>query len=85
MEQDPGGLTLPGASLAFTLLLYGAKAPALVVVAMVVNGYAAGSALQISIYLPLTCTSALCAPLPCPINPTLLGEQAVQQDFGEIG
>lgn len=38
-----GGLTLAAAALAFLLLVQGIRSPALIVVAMLVNGYAAGT------------------------------------------
>lgn len=46
-----GGLTLVATGLAFLLLIDGVRTPALIVVAMVVNGYSAGSKLQIASYL----------------------------------
>lgn len=46
-----GGLTLGATALAFGLLLDGVRTPMLIVVAMVINGYAAGTKLQICSYL----------------------------------
>ena len=46
-----GGLTLGSAALAFLLLLEPFRTPALIVVAMAVNGYASGTKLQITGYL----------------------------------
>jgi predicted MFS family arabinose efflux permease len=46
-----GGLTLGATALAFGLLIDGVNMPGLIVTAMVVNGYAAGSKLQIASYL----------------------------------
>jgi predicted MFS family arabinose efflux permease len=46
-----GGLTLASTAFAFALLIDGVHTPALVVVAMVINGYSAGSKLQIASYL----------------------------------
>jgi predicted MFS family arabinose efflux permease len=46
-----GGITLSITALAFLLLLDGVRTPALIVVAMLINGYAAGTKLQISSYL----------------------------------
>lgn len=46
-----GGLTLIATALAFLLLMDGVHTPALIVAAMVVNGYSAGSKLQIASYL----------------------------------
>lgn len=46
-----GGLTLLATALAFLLLMDGVRSPTLIVVAMVVNGYSAGSKLQIASYL----------------------------------
>jgi MFS family permease len=43
-----GGLTLGAAAITFALLIDGVRSPALVVVAMVVNGYAAGTKTQIT-------------------------------------
>lgn len=43
-----GGITLGAAALAFLLLNYGIRSPALIVVAMLVNGYAAGTKTQIT-------------------------------------
>lgn len=46
-----GGITLASTGLAFALLIDGVQNQALIVVAMVVNGYSAGSKLQIASYL----------------------------------
>lgn len=46
-----GGLTLATASLAFLLLLEGVKEPRLIVVALLINGYAAGTKTQITGFL----------------------------------
>lgn len=46
-----GGLTLAAAALAFLLLMEGITSPALIVVAMLVNGYAAGTKTQITGFL----------------------------------
>jgi predicted MFS family arabinose efflux permease len=46
-----GGLTLLVTALAFLLLMDGVHTPGLIVLAMVINGYAAGSKLQIASYL----------------------------------
>lgn len=46
-----GGLTLASTALAFLLLIDGIHSPALIIVAMLVNGYSAGSKLQIASYL----------------------------------
>lgn len=46
-----GGVTLGAASLAFALLIGGAASPALIVVAMVINGYAAGTKTHITSFL----------------------------------
>lgn len=46
-----GGLTLGCTALAFGLLIDGVHSPALIVLAMLVNGYSAGSKLQICSYL----------------------------------
>jgi MFS family permease len=46
-----GGWTLGAASLAFVLLINGVSSPTLIVVAMLVNGYAAGTKTQITAYL----------------------------------
>lgn len=46
-----GGLTLGAVALAFGLLLDGIRTPTLIVIAMIVNGYAAGTKLQICGYL----------------------------------
>lgn len=43
-----GGLTLAAAALAFLLLVQGIRSPALIVIAMLVNGYAAGTKTQIT-------------------------------------
>ena len=43
-----GGITLAVAAIAFLLLNYGIRSPALIVVAMLVNGYAAGTKTQIT-------------------------------------
>lgn len=43
-----GGITLAAAALAFLLLVQGIRSPALIVVAMLVNGYAAGTKTQIT-------------------------------------
>lgn len=49
-----GGITLGVASLAFLLLDYGPRSPALVVFAMLINGYAAGTKTQITGFLTAT-------------------------------
>lgn len=46
-----GGITLAGASIGFVLLLEPFATPALIVVAMLINGYASGTKLQICAYL----------------------------------
>lgn len=46
-----GGVTLGAAGLAFLLLMEGISSPALIVVAMLVNGYAAGTKTQITGFL----------------------------------
>ena len=46
-----GGLTLGAAALAFLLLLEGVTSPALIVVAMLINGYTAGTKTQITGFL----------------------------------
>jgi predicted MFS family arabinose efflux permease len=46
-----GGLTLAANSIAFALLLYGVHSPALIVAAILINGYSAGTKLQICTYL----------------------------------
>jgi predicted MFS family arabinose efflux permease len=46
-----GGATLAAAALAFLLLMEGITSPALIVVAMLVNGYAGGSKTQITGFL----------------------------------
>jgi predicted MFS family arabinose efflux permease len=46
-----GGLTLAVNGLAFALLLYGVHVPVLIVAAIVINGYSAGTKLQICTYL----------------------------------
>lgn len=46
-----GGVTLGAAALAFALLIDGVRSPVLIVVAMLVNGYAAGTKTQITGYL----------------------------------
>lgn len=46
-----GGLTLLATALAFLLLMDGVHTPVLIVIAMIVNGYSAGSKLQIASYL----------------------------------
>jgi MFS family permease len=46
-----GGITLGAAALAFLLLVQGITSPALIVVAMLVNGYAAGTKTQITGFL----------------------------------
>ncbi|MET0269038.1 MAG: MFS transporter, partial [Sphingomonas sp.] len=46
-----GGITLGAAALAFLLLMQGIRSPALIVFAMVVNGYAAGTKTQITGFL----------------------------------
>jgi len=43
-----GGITLAAAALAFLLLVQGIRSPTLIVVAMLVNGYAAGTKTQIT-------------------------------------
>ncbi|MBV1688697.1 MFS transporter [Novosphingobium sp. G106] len=46
-----GGLTLAANSIAFALLLYGVHSPTLIVAAILINGYSAGTKLQICTYL----------------------------------
>jgi MFS family permease len=46
-----GGLTLGATALAFGLLLDGVRTPTLIVAAMLINGYSAGTKLQICSYL----------------------------------
>jgi predicted MFS family arabinose efflux permease len=46
-----GGITLGAAALAFALLLDGIRSPALIVVALLVNGYAAGTKTHITSFL----------------------------------
>lgn len=46
-----GGITLGATALAFALLLDGVRTPTLIVLAMVINGYSAGTKLQICSYL----------------------------------
>ncbi|MCX7864126.1 MAG: MFS transporter, partial [Novosphingobium sp.] len=46
-----GGLTLASTAFAFALLIDGVHTPALIIMAMVINGYSAGSKLQIASYL----------------------------------
>lgn len=46
-----GGITLGAAAIAFALLIDGVRTPALIVFAMLVNGYTAGAKLQIASYL----------------------------------
>lgn len=46
-----GGITLGAAALAFLLLMQGIRSPALIVIAMLVNGYAAGTKTQITGFL----------------------------------
>jgi MFS family permease len=46
-----GGITLGAAALAFALLLDGVRTPSLIVVALLVNGYAAGTKTHITGYL----------------------------------
>lgn len=46
-----GGLTLGAASLAFLLLIEGIRSPGLIVVALLINGYAAGTKTHITGYL----------------------------------
>ena len=46
-----GGLTLASTALAFILLIDGIHSPTLIVLAMLINGYSAGSKLQIASYL----------------------------------
>jgi predicted MFS family arabinose efflux permease len=46
-----GGLTLSANSIAFALLLYGVHSPAMIVAAILINGYSAGTKLQICTYL----------------------------------
>ena len=46
-----GGITLGAAALAFLLLVQGIRSPELIVVAMLVNGYAAGTKTQITGFL----------------------------------
>jgi predicted MFS family arabinose efflux permease len=49
-----GGLTLAANSLAFLFLLDGLRTPGLIVVAIVINGYSAGTKLQICTYLTVS-------------------------------
>jgi predicted MFS family arabinose efflux permease len=46
-----GGITLGAAAIAFALLINGIRSPTLIVVALIVNGYAAGTKTQITGYL----------------------------------
>lgn len=46
-----GGATLAATALAFLLLIDGIRSPALIVLAIVINGYTAGTKLQIAVYL----------------------------------
>jgi MFS family permease len=46
-----GGITLGAAALAFALLMQGIRSPTLIIIAMLVNGYAAGTKTQITGYL----------------------------------
>ncbi len=46
-----GGITIMSTAFAFLLLIDGVRAPVLIVIAMLVNGYSAGSKLQIASYL----------------------------------
>lgn len=46
-----GGLTIAAVALTFLLLLDGVRTPTLIVIAMVINGYAAGCKVQICSYL----------------------------------
>lgn len=46
-----GGATLAATALAFLLLIDGIRSPALIVLAIVINGYTAGTKLQITVYL----------------------------------
>ena len=46
-----GGLTLGAAMFAFVLLMNGVRSPALIVVALIVNDYAAGAKTQITGFL----------------------------------
>jgi len=46
-----GGVTLGACALAFLLLMYGIHSPALILVALVINGYAAGTKTQITGFL----------------------------------
>lgn len=46
-----GGITLGAASLAFVLLIDGVRSPTLIVMALIVNGYAAGTKTHITGYL----------------------------------
>ncbi|MCE7798073.1 MFS transporter [Sphingobium sufflavum] len=46
-----GGLTLGAAALAFLLLINGIRSPSLIIVALLVNGYAAGTKTQITGFL----------------------------------
>lgn len=46
-----GGVTLGAAALAFALLIDGVRSPTLIVIAMLVNGYAAGTKTQITGFL----------------------------------
>lgn len=46
-----GGVTLAATALAFFLLIDGITSPALIVLAIVINGYTAGTKLQIAVYL----------------------------------
>lgn len=89
-----GGITLGAAALAFLLLNYGIRSPALIVVAMLVNGYAAGTKTQITglltaryggmknfgkIYGVMAALMALAAGL----GPTFAG--AIYDSFGGYG
>jgi len=46
-----GGVTLGACALAFLLLMYGIHSPALILVALIINGYAAGTKTQITGFL----------------------------------
>ncbi len=46
-----GGLTLGAAALTFAMLLEGLRSPTLIVIAMIINGYAAGTKTQLTGYL----------------------------------
>jgi predicted MFS family arabinose efflux permease len=46
-----GGITLGFTAFAFLLLVNGVRTPALIVIAMLINGYSAGTKLQICSYL----------------------------------